>query len=50
MIILNRTTKTLKASSLTNRGYERSEHPRLIYNRVTCTLKECPIIPRGRPL
>ena len=29
MIIRYRTTKTLEASSLNNRGYERSEHPRM---------------------
>ena len=33
-----------------NRGYERSEHPRPAYKRGTCTLEECPIITRGRPL
>ena len=51
MIIRNRTTKeTAMRSSLNNRGYERSEHPRPAYKRGTCTLEECPIITRGRPL
>ena len=51
MIIRNLTSKeTATRSSLDNRGYERSEHPRLAYNRGICTLEECPIIPRGRPL
>ena len=34
MIIRNRTNKeTATRSSLDNRGYERSEHPRMTYNR-----------------
>ena len=50
VIIRNRTTKeTATRSSLNNRGYERSEYPRLTDNRGTCTLEEWPIIPRGRP-
>ena len=45
MIIRNPTIKeTATRSSLNNRGYERSKHPRLTKNRGICTLKECPII------
>ena len=43
MIIRNPVTKTLKASPLNNRGYERSEHPRIAGIWVTSTLKESPI-------
>jgi len=49
MIIRNDTTKeTATQSSLNNRGYERSEHPRLTDARGTCTLEECPITSEGR--
>ena len=49
MIIRNDTTKeTATRSSLNNRGYERSEHPRLTDARGTCTLEECPITSEGR--
>ena len=60
MIICNETTKqTATRSSLEtrlcrlhgkNRGYERSEHPRMSDNRGACTLKECPFSMDGRPL
>ncbi len=43
MIIRNQMTKTLKASPLNSRGYERSEYPRITGGRVTSTLKESPI-------
>ena len=42
MIIRNRATKTLKASPLNSRGYERSEHPRIPSVLVISTLKESP--------
>ena len=42
-------TKTLKASSLINRGYERSEHPRLVVAVSVSTLQGRPFI-AGAPL
>ena len=42
MIIRNRPYMTLKGSTLSNRGYERSEHPRIGLRRDACTLQECP--------
>ena len=39
MFTINR---TLKASMLSNRGYERSEHPRIANAIEDSTLKECP--------
>ena len=42
MIIRNRTTKTLKASSLNSRG---SERPTVTTDALGCTLKECPSNP-----
>ena len=51
MIIRKDTTKlTATRSPLNNRGYERSEHPRLSDAREISTLKECPIIIIGRPV
>ncbi len=50
MSIRNRPYMTLKGSTLSNRGYERSEHPRIGLRRDACTLKECPNTPTGRPL
>ncbi len=42
--------KTLKASPLRNRGYERREHPRHpIEHNSESTLKECPIKKYVRP-
>ena len=44
MIIRNNTTsKTATRSSVNNRGYERSEHPRTVSVWVTSTLKESPM-------
>lgn len=37
--------KTVKPSPLSNRGYERSEHPRRQTSRHICTLKGCPSNP-----
>ena len=42
-------TKMLKASSLINRGYERSEHPRLVVAVSVSTLQGRPFI-AGAPL
>ncbi len=39
MFTINR---TLKASTLSNRGYERSEHPRIANAIEDSTLRECP--------
>ena len=47
MIIRNQVTKTLKASPLNNRGYERSEHPRIAGVWITSTLKGSPIAAVG---
>jgi len=50
MIIRNHTTKeTATRSSLNNRGYERSEHPRITSAIVASTLKECPNSLMGDP-
>ena len=50
MIIRNRTTKeTASRSSLNNRGYERSEHPRIKSAIEASTLKECPNSVMGDP-
>ena len=50
MIIRNRTTKeTATRSSLNNRGYERSEHPRITNAIEASTLKECPNSVMGDP-
>ena len=43
-------TKTLKASSLINRGYERSEHPRLVVAVSVSTLTGSPFYSRCTPL
>ena len=42
MIIRKCTTKTVKPSQLSNRGCERSEHPRSAGAYSGCTLRECP--------
>ena len=50
MIIHNHTTKeTATRSSLNNRGYERSEHPRITSSIEASTLKECPNSVMGDP-
>ena len=50
MIIRNHTTKeTATRSSLNNRGYERSEHPRITSSIEASTLKECPNSVMGDP-
>jgi len=50
MIIRNHTTKeTATRSSLNNRGYERSEHPRILSAIEASTLKECPNSVMGDP-
>ena len=43
------TSRTLKASTLSNRGYERSEHPRIANTIETSTLNECPNSEMGDP-
>ena len=35
--------KTVKPSPFSNRGYERSEHPRSTHNLKLCTLTGCPL-------
>ena len=42
-------TKTLKASSLNNRGYERSEHPRLVVAESITTLTGSPTLWQVHP-
>ena len=50
MIIRNHTIKeTATRSSLNNRGYERSEHPRILSAIEASTLKECPNSVMGDP-
>ena len=44
------TSKTAARSPLRNRGYERSEHPRLLGDRVTSTLNGSPCAIDGAPL
>ena len=48
----NPRNRTLKASSLSNRGYERSEHPRAIETpTVASTLTGCPtMVTNGQPM
>ena len=46
MFTINR---TLKASTLSNRGYERSVYPRIANTIETSTLKECPNSVMGDP-
>ena len=51
MTFLNCTTsKTAARSSLRNRGYERSEHPRISGGRATSTLNGSPNAIDGAPL
>ena len=50
MIICNQVTKTLKASPINNRGYERSEHPRIAGVWVTSTLKGSPVLTGAPPI
>jgi len=51
MIIRKETTsKTAMRSPLHNRGYERSEHPRLSGDRATSTLNGSPNAIDGAPL
>ena len=50
MIIHKRTTiETATRSSLSNRGYERSEHPRKKKITLSCTPEECPSSRRATP-